>query len=60
MARKTKKKAGKKVAGKISAWKVARPARKSARPRQEPIELYYWATPNGWKISIMLEECALP
>ena len=25
-----------------------------------PIELYYWPTPNGWKISIMLEECALP
>ena len=26
----------------------------------KPIELYYWPTPNGWKISIMLEECALP
>src|SRR5215471_20266794 len=26
----------------------------------EPIELYYWPTPNGWKVSIMLEECALP
>jgi GST-like protein len=25
-----------------------------------PIELYYWPTPNGWKISIMLEECGLP
>ncbi len=24
------------------------------------IELYYWPTPNGWKISIMLEECMLP
>lgn len=24
------------------------------------IELYYWPTPNGWKISIMLEECGLP
>jgi GST-like protein len=24
------------------------------------IDLYYWPTPNGWKISIMLEECALP
>ena len=21
------------------------------------IDLYYWSTPNGWKISIMLEEC---
>ena len=27
---------------------------------QEPIDLYYWPTPNGWKISIMLEECGLP
>lgn len=25
-----------------------------------PIDLYYWTTPNGWKISIMLEECGLP
>ncbi|KIZ33016.1 MULTISPECIES: glutathione binding-like protein [Rhodopseudomonas] len=24
------------------------------------IDLYYAPTPNGWKISIMLEECALP
>jgi GSH-dependent disulfide-bond oxidoreductase len=24
------------------------------------IDLYYWPTPNGWKISILLEECALP
>jgi GST-like protein len=26
----------------------------------QPIDLYYWPTPNGWKISIMLEECGLP
>ncbi len=24
------------------------------------IELYYWPTPNGKKVSVMLEECALP
>ena len=24
------------------------------------IDLYYAPTPNGWKISIMLEECGLP
>jgi len=24
------------------------------------IDLYYWPTPNGWKISILLEELALP
>jgi GST-like protein len=26
----------------------------------KPIALYYWPTPNGFKISIMLEECKLP
>lgn len=25
----------------------------------QPIELYYWPTPNGHKITIMLEECGL-
>ncbi len=39
-----------------SAGKRKTPAAK----RQRPIELYYWPTPNGWKISIMLEECRLP
>jgi GST-like protein len=34
--------------------------RDRARPRRRPIELYYWPTPNGWKISIMLEETGLP
>ena len=28
--------------------------------QREPIELYYWPTPNGWKVTIMLEECGLP
>ncbi len=26
----------------------------------QPIDLYYWPTPNGWKITIMLEECGTP
>ena len=26
----------------------------------KPIDFYYSPTPNGWKISIMLEECELP
>lgn len=26
----------------------------------KPIDLYYWPTPNGWKISIALEELGLP
>ena len=25
-----------------------------------PIDVYYWPTPNGWKVTIMLEECGLP
>ena len=26
----------------------------------EPIQLFFWPTPNGWKISVALEEFALP
>ncbi len=28
--------------------------------KTNPIELYYWPTPNGWKITIMLEELGVP
>ncbi|MGB6287014.1 MAG: glutathione S-transferase N-terminal domain-containing protein, partial [Xanthobacteraceae bacterium] len=38
---------------------VRKTRRQSARAG-EPIELFYWPTPNGWKVSIMLEETALP
>jgi GST-like protein len=31
-----------------------------AQTKTRPIDLYYWPTPNGWKITIMLEECGLP
>ena len=24
------------------------------------IDVHYWPTPNGWKVTIMLEECAMP
>ncbi len=27
---------------------------------QQPIDLHYWPTPNGWKIAIMLEELGAP
>jgi GSH-dependent disulfide-bond oxidoreductase len=37
----------------------ARNKQKQARGKK-PIDLYYWPTPNGWKITIMLEECRLP
>ena len=52
-ATKSAKKAVKKAAKK-TAKKVAR------RKPVKPIELWYWPTPNGFKISIMLEECKLP
>lgn len=29
-------------------------------PRTKPIELHYWPTPNGFKVSIMLEELGAP
>jgi GST-like protein len=45
-------KAAKKPKGKTSAGAAKKPAK--------PIALYYWPTPNGFKISIMLEECKLP
>ncbi len=38
----------------------SKPAKLARAATQRPIELYYWPTPNGWKISVMLEECALP
>ncbi|HVZ50605.1 MAG TPA: glutathione S-transferase N-terminal domain-containing protein [Pseudolabrys sp.] len=58
MARAVKRTAKAKVkpAAKRSAKRARRPAAKASRP----IELYYWPTPNGFKASIMLEECKLP
>jgi GST-like protein len=37
-----------------------KPSAKKTSARKRPLDLYYWPTPNGWKITIMLEECALP
>jgi GST-like protein len=38
----------------------AKPAKKLVKKPVKPIDLYYWPTPNGFKISIMLEECGMP
>jgi len=43
--------------------KQSQPAQARAtrrRSQSKPIDLYYWPTPNGYKVSIMLEECRLP
>jgi len=68
-------KARSKAPARAGATSAAKPAKRSAkrgiaksaavraavRPkRQRPIELYFWPTSNGLKISIMLEECGLP
>src|SRR6185295_8603010 len=38
-----------------------RPVKKTKGPKaKKPITLYYWSTPNGHKISIMLEELGVP
>ena len=63
-ARRTaKSKAGRaKAKVKKSSKKSAKKAVATAKSvkQTKPIELWYWATPNGFKVSIMLEECGLP
>src|SRR6476646_718610 len=46
-------------AAKAKTNKKTKTKKKPAKTAK-PIELYYWPTPNGFKISIMLEECGLP
>ena len=41
------------------AWYWRQP-RARIRHMAQPIELYYWPTPNGWKITIFLEEAGFP
>src|SRR6185312_1257143 len=57
MARgKRKRPASRAAKAKTNKTKTKKKPAKTAKP----IELYYWPTPNGFKISIMLEECGLP
>jgi GST-like protein len=61
MARRPLKKAAAKSAKTKRAGATrARKHRARSASRQRPIELYFWPTSNGIKISIMLEECGLP
>lgn len=39
---------------------VAPNANRRAAVTQPAIDLYFWPTPNGWKITILLEELGLP
>src|SRR5665213_2254107 len=48
------------MARKVKRSAKSKPAGKAKAKAAKPIDLYYWATPNGFKISIMLEECKLP
>ncbi len=64
--KKTAKKTAKKITAKkpvtkkpVTKKKAATKTKRASNPKN-PIELYYWPTPNGWKVSIMLEECGLP
>jgi GST-like protein len=53
-------KVGQKLKSKPAAAKSKAKKSKPAVKAAKPIDLYYWPTPNGFKISIMLEECKLP
>jgi len=56
VGQKVKSKPAKANAKAKAGAKTGKPPVKAAKP----IDLYYWPTPNGFKISIMLEECRLP
>jgi GST-like protein len=58
-AKPVKGRASKKPVGRRTAGKSRKSAKKPAK-KPAPIALYYWPTPNGHKISIMLEELGVP
>jgi GST-like protein len=64
MARRAVKAKKQPAVQKAKSTRKSLPVRKSKPSHRTaskpPIDLYYWPTPNGWKISIMLEECKLP
>ena len=38
----------------------AKPIPEKLMAAQQPIDVHYWPTPNGWKVTIMLEELGVP
>jgi GSH-dependent disulfide-bond oxidoreductase len=60
MARTVKTSRRMKARGRPPAAAPAADAQARSARGNKPIDLYYWPTPNGWKITIMLEECRLP
>jgi GST-like protein len=47
-------------AGLAFVWLCAIMTPEEGATMTTPIDLYYWPTPNGWKVSIALEEMNLP
>ena len=48
-----------------SRWPAAKAKKTKTKAKKavksaKPIELYYWPTPNGFKISIMLKSAGFP
>src|SRR5262249_16232126 len=52
--------AAKKSTKKAVSRKPAKAAAPAKKRGIKPIQLYFWPTPNGVKITMMLEECKLP
>jgi len=50
----------KKTRRKVAKQAVAARSKSAGAAAGKPIDLYYWPTPNGWKVTIMLEECGAP
>ena len=57
-----KKSKSKSKARKPAAKRAASSAKKAkaSSTQRRPIEIYYWPTPNGHKVTMMCEECGLP
>ena len=59
-SRKAAAKPKKKAANRFKRRTENKAASAAFSSKKHAIELYYWPTPNGWKVSIFLEEAGLP